>query len=92
MNFEGKERWNKGKKGILILIGKASWFKIVEISFPLCLFVALIKEVCPNTNYIRHINRGNYAYANFSLVLDLKWFFHDAVGSTECGSIFFFFC
>ena len=72
MNFEGKERWNKGKKGVLILIGEASWFKIVEISFPLCLFVALIKEVCPNTNYIRHINRGNYAYANFSLVLDLK--------------------
>ena len=32
--------------------------------------LALIKEVCPNTNYIRHINRGNYAYANFSL--DLK--------------------
>lgn len=28
--------------------------------------LALIKEVCPNTNYIRHINRGNYAYANFS--------------------------
>ena len=34
MNFEGKERWNKGKKGVLSLIGEASWFKIVEISFP----------------------------------------------------------
>ena len=36
------------------------------------LFVALTKEICHNTNYIRHINRGNYAYADFSLVWDLK--------------------
>lgn len=49
---------------------RKSRFKIVEISFPLCLFVALIKEICRNTNYIRHINRVNYA--DFSLALDLK--------------------
>lgn len=53
------------------MIRKASRFKIL-ISFPLCLFVALIKEVCPNTNYIKHINRGSYANAGFSLVLDWK--------------------
>lgn len=51
------------------MIIKASGLKITEVSFPLCLFVAWIKEISHNTNYVRHINRVNYAYADFSLAL-----------------------
>lgn len=50
MKFE-----RKGEIGVIIMIRKASRFKIIEISFPLCLFVALMKEICHNTNYIRNI-------------------------------------
>lgn len=48
---------------------KASKFKIIDVSFPLSLFVALIQETRHNTDYIRHINRVNYAYADFFPVL-----------------------
>lgn len=61
-----------GKEVTMIMIRKASRFKIIEISLPLCMFVAWIREMCHNTKYIGRINRVNYAYAHFSLYLDLK--------------------
>lgn len=43
-------------KSVIIMIRNATRFNVKGILFPLYLFVALIKEISYNTNYISHIN------------------------------------